>query len=71
MDARHLLEVRRAEKEPKRVVRTRGSRMKRSLKAILTGRLKAWELKLASGFYDIIGDVAVIKLPEPSRIGAQ
>lgn len=38
--------------------------MKRSLKTLLAGRLKPCELKLVYKSYDIIGNIAVIRLPE-------
>jgi len=38
--------------------------MKRSLKALLEGRLETQELKLVYKSYDIVGDIAVIRLPE-------
>ena len=41
--------------------------MKRSLKALLTNKLKPQELKLLYKSYDIVGDVAVIRVPEPLK----
>lgn len=41
--------------------------MKRSLKALLEGRLETRELKLVHKSYDITGDIAVIRLPEPLK----
>ena len=38
--------------------------MKRSLKALRAGRLETQELKLVYKSYDIVGDIAVIRLPE-------
>ena len=38
--------------------------MKESLKALLVGRLETWELKLLYKSYDIVGDIAVIRLPK-------
>ena len=41
--------------------------MKRSLKTLLTNKLKPQELKLLYKSYDIVGDVAVIRVPEPLK----
>ena len=39
--------------------------MKRSLKTLLTNRLKPRELELLCKSYDIVGDIAIIRVPEP------
>jgi len=41
--------------------------MKRSLKTLLTNKLKPQELKLLYKSYDIVGAVAVIRVPEPLK----
>lgn len=46
-------------------------KMKRSLKTLLAGRLETCELKLISKSYDIIGDIAVIRLPESLKRGSK
>ncbi len=38
--------------------------MRSNLKAVLGDRLKPWELKLLYRSYDIIGDIAIIRIPE-------
>ena len=41
--------------------------MKRSLKTLLTNKLKPRELKLLCKSYDIVGDIAIIRVPEPLK----
>jgi len=41
--------------------------MKESLKALLAGKLKPRELRLIYKSYDIVGDIAIIRVPEPLR----
>jgi len=41
--------------------------MKGSLKTLLTDKLKPLELKLLCKSYDIVGDIAIIRIPEPLR----
>ena len=38
--------------------------MKRGLKALLAGKLETWQLDLLHKSYDIVGDIAIIRLPE-------
>ena len=41
--------------------------MKERLKFLLAEQLEPWELKLAYKSYDIVGDIAVIRVPEPLK----
>lgn len=41
--------------------------MKGNLKVILSDKLETWELKLLYKSYDIIGNIAVIRVPEPIK----
>jgi tRNA (guanine37-N1)-methyltransferase len=41
--------------------------MKQSLKTLLTNKLKPRELKLLCKSYDIVGDIAIIRVPEPLK----
>ena len=41
--------------------------MKRSLRLLLAHKLEPWELKLVYKSYDIVGDIAVIRVPESLR----
>jgi len=38
--------------------------MRKDLKSLLAGKLEPWELKLLYKSYDIVGDIAVIRVPE-------
>jgi tRNA (guanine37-N1)-methyltransferase len=38
--------------------------MRKDLKSVLAGKLEPWELKLLYKSYDIVGDIAVIRVPE-------
>ncbi|MGQ9460505.1 MAG: class I SAM-dependent methyltransferase [Candidatus Bathyarchaeaceae archaeon] len=38
--------------------------MRKDLKSVLAGKLEPWELKLLYRSYDIVGDIAVIRVPE-------
>lgn len=38
--------------------------MRKNLKSLLAGKLEPWELKLLYKSYDIVGDIAVIRLPQ-------
>jgi len=38
--------------------------MRKDLKSLLAGKLEPWELKLLCKSYDIVGDIAVIRVPE-------
>ena len=39
-------------------------RMRSDLKAVLKDRLRPWELKLLYKSYDVVGDIAIIRIPE-------
>jgi len=41
--------------------------MKENLRILLADKLEPWELKLIYKSYDIIGDVAIIRVPEPLK----
>lgn len=41
--------------------------MKGGLKALLAGKLETWQLDLLYKSYDIVGDIAVIRFPEPLK----
>jgi tRNA (guanine37-N1)-methyltransferase len=41
--------------------------MKKDLMLLLADKLKPWELKLIYKSYDIVGDIAVIRVPEPLK----
>jgi tRNA (guanine37-N1)-methyltransferase len=41
--------------------------MKKDLRLLLADKLEPWELKLVYKSYDIVGDIAVIRVPEPLK----
>jgi len=41
--------------------------MKKDLRLLLADKLEPWELKLIYKSYDIVGDIAVIRVPEPLK----
>ena len=41
--------------------------MKENLRLLLADKLEPWELKLVYKSYDIVGDIAVIRVPEPLK----
>jgi tRNA (guanine37-N1)-methyltransferase len=41
--------------------------MKGDLKTLLAGKLEPWELKLVYRSYDVVGDIAIIRIPEPLK----
>jgi len=41
--------------------------MKENLRLLLADKLESWELKLVYKSYDIVGDIAVIRVPEPLK----
>jgi len=45
--------------------------MRSDLKAVLKDRLKPWELKLLYKSYDVVGDIAIIRIPEALKHGSK
>jgi tRNA (guanine37-N1)-methyltransferase len=41
--------------------------MKENLRLLLSDKLEPWELKLVYKSYDVVGDIAVIRVPEPLK----